>query len=536
MAIQDSFNLSQATSSQAYAYKCWYNYNYGGNTMNISSQDMSEITATWSGQLKNWKATATKDENKYEITDDNFNSAKEAGKETAQEKAGGFSGNKGGMVARGVVDGVAGVAGALGTTVGKKVASNLAGKIAQKAMEKAATEAATKAATKAAEKLGIKLSAGVAEKIGQKAVEKATQKTVEKTTEKVVEKTAEKTAENAATKAAEKSASSSTKIGFIITAPLALATGTMYMAKKPNKEEKEACDALQDEMNNAQVASAAAQDEMLASNDELVALSEEAELYNEEANEGIEENKSELDMYKATYDALMAKVNSGEKLTQDEQDLLKSITSLMQGLGVNIEETSEETTDTVSEMYDEMGTYQENFDVAAETIAEVEGLTDYAEGFDSATQMMCYVEAAAQGLNAASGAQAAYEASAHAAAGGLFGLWALPFAAAGAAGAAMSTTGVIQQMSWAGDVGTEIELRKTAQEINTDTADQYSEHIDNYDGYMTTVEDLELEIPDELEVPEEGATGGSGAESTAAPTESSFGISPKEDDKDKEEK
>ena len=51
MAIQDAFNLDRAIGSQAYAYKCWYNYNYGNNTMKISASDMGKITQTWSGEL-----------------------------------------------------------------------------------------------------------------------------------------------------------------------------------------------------------------------------------------------------------------------------------------------------------------------------------------------------------------------------------------------------------------------------------------------------------------------------------------------------
>lgn len=503
MAIQDSFNLSQATSSQSYAYKCWYNYNYGGNTMNISSKDMSNITATWSGQLKNWKATATKDENKYEITDDDFTSAKAAGKNNAKEKTG-FNGKKGGMIARGVVDGVAGVAGAIGTTVGKKVASNLAGKIVGKvvgveAAKTAATEAAKKAATKATEKA---LTKGASEAV----------------------------AKEAGKKAAEKSASASTNIGFVIAAPLALATGVAYIAKKPNKDEKEACDELQNEMMNAQAALAENQENMAEMDEELVELSEEAQIYNEDANEDIEEKKSEFDLYKTSYDALKAKADSGEALSEDEKALFTELVPLMQELGTGIEETSEDTTDTVSEIYDEMDTYQEGFDTAAETIGEVEGLTDYAEGFDEATRVMCYVEAGLQGLNAASGTQAAVQASAHAAAGGLFGLWALPFAAMGASGAAMSGVGVIQQIKWAGEVGTEIGMRKDTQSLNAEVSDVYDERIDNYEGYIENVEDLELEIPDDIETPEEGATGETGGEGST-----SFGIPSKEDEKDKKE-
>ena len=86
MAIQGSYNLDNALSSQAYAYKCWYNYNYGNNTMGISASDMNEITQTWSGELSNWRATASNDENAYEIEDDDFSKAYNSGKSTVQDK------------------------------------------------------------------------------------------------------------------------------------------------------------------------------------------------------------------------------------------------------------------------------------------------------------------------------------------------------------------------------------------------------------------------------------------------------------------
>ena len=96
MAIPGSFNLSQATTSQAYAYKCWYNYNYGGNTMGISAKDMGEITQTWNSELTKWRATAktSQDENKYEIADDDFNTAKLNAKNTIKDETG-YNGKKG---------------------------------------------------------------------------------------------------------------------------------------------------------------------------------------------------------------------------------------------------------------------------------------------------------------------------------------------------------------------------------------------------------------------------------------------------------
>ena len=522
MAIQDSFNLSKATTSQAYAYKCWYNYNYGGNTMKISSKDMGEITQTWNGELKNWRATASNDENAYEIEDDDYSAAKLNGKESAKDKTGYEGGGKGKMWARGSLDFASGTAGALATTIGNKVANNvvdkLTGGVAAKAVEKAAAKATTKAAAKAAEKGG----------------EKAAQEAAEKTTEKVT--------------------SAGKNVGWIITAPLALATGTAYMASKPNQEQKEACDELQNTMQDAQASLAAAQDDMSTAGDEIVDLSDQAQVYNEDANDEIEDKKTEYDMYKASYDALMEKANSGEALSEDEKALLKELVPLMQQLGVDIGDTQEETTDTVGEIYDEMGTYQDTYDNAASTMGEVEGVTDYAESFDGATRTLCYVEGAAQTLNVASGGKAALQAGKFAASGGIFTAWAWGFAAAGAAGAAMSGVGAAQQFQWAGDVGTEIGLRKETQDINATTTDMYDENIDAYAGQMEGVEDLELEIPEDMSDPEgmseqlgeessavlgqnttqDGTTGAvvTGGTNTSATTTTSTNI-PEDKDKDK---
>ena len=119
MAIQGSYNLDNALSSQAYAYKCWYNYNYGNNTMQISAKDMGEITQTWSGELSNWRATASDDENAYEIEDDDFSKAYDSGKDTAKDKTGydGGKSNAGVAIDAGLGAAAVGVTGA-GAIVG----------------------------------------------------------------------------------------------------------------------------------------------------------------------------------------------------------------------------------------------------------------------------------------------------------------------------------------------------------------------------------------------------------------------------------
>lgn len=441
MAIQDSFNLSKATTSQAYAYKCWYNYNYGGNTMKISSKDMGEITQTWNGELKNWRATASNDENAYEIEDDDYSTAKLNGKESAKDKTG-YDGGKGGMIANGVGDVVASGFAALG------------GKVAAKGM--------------------AKIGLGYADTLGGHTAAKDTGKG---------------------------------KLSDIATVIMASAVAAKYYIAKPNKVQKEACDELQNTMQDAKASLAAAQDDMTTAGDEIVDLSDQAQVYNEDANGEIEDKKTEYDMYKASYDALMEKVKSGESLTEDEKALMKELVPMMQQLGVDIGDLSDETTDNVGEIYDEMGTYQDTYDNAASTMGEVEGVTDYAEGFDSATRTMCYVEGGAQTVNGISAGLAAARL-----AGKAFVGWA--FAAIGAAAAASSGIAATQQFKWAGDVGTEINARKETQDLNATTISMYDENIDVYAGQMEGVEDLELEIPEDMEDPE-GMSEQLGEESSA---------------------
>ena len=168
MAISGSFSLSQATTSQSYAYKCWYNYNYGGNTMGISAKDMGEITQTWNTELTKWRKTAksSHDENKYEIADDDFNTAKLNAKDTIKDETG-CNGKKGGMIARTTVDVALGLTGATVAVAGKKIIQ----KTAEKAAKKAGTKVFQKVADKAAEKAAQKVFAKAGEKAGTEATE-----------------------------------------------------------------------------------------------------------------------------------------------------------------------------------------------------------------------------------------------------------------------------------------------------------------------------------------------------------------------------
>lgn len=495
MAISDSFDLTNALNSQSYAYKCWYNYKYGNNTMQISANDMNKINQTWSGELANWKANALDDENKYEIEDDDFANAIKDGKEYAKDETG-FDGKKGGMIVRGTVDAAAGVTGGLASTIGKEVTHKVASKVGSELIENTIENIGKKAAGKVASEAAAKTT----EVIAEKTIEGATQEAAVQAGKKA----GEKITEEAVTKATEKTTKASKNIGWIITAPLALATGTAYMAKKPNKEEKEACDVLRDEtLPEAMGEVDGALQTMEEANEETQLAAETAQEQNDEATEALETDKTEFDFYNDSIKELSTRAASGEKLSEEEVNLYNSLKVEMATASENVDVTAEETQEIVEENHDIMLEQVDKYDDSATTVANVQGVTDYAENFDSATRTMCYVEGASQGLNALSGSKAAFDAGKFAASGGIFTAWAWGFSAMGAAGAVMSGIGSAQQFKWAGEVGQEIDSRKTTQDFNAEALDVYDESIEVFDGAVETVENLELPIPEDMEVPEE---------------------------------
>ena len=445
MAISDSFNLARALDSQAYAYKCWYNYQYGNNTMGISSKDMNEIRQTWSSELANWQATALDDENAYVIEDDDFSRACKNGKEQGEDKSGHDGSNP---VASNIGDALGSAAGAAGTTISvfaSRAAFN--GSLTTNMTSKVVGE-------------GAKNMAGDCTKSLNKA-----------------------------------------KLSAYVAAGIAIATAAKYWIAKPNKDEKEACDALQDEMSNAEAATTSAQELMAKSRSAVEDLTSEAEDAKDMVEEENNPEMAEVELYKASYDAIVASAASRGGLTEEEKAEAAFYQAEIQGIvgeDGTIETRAAEASELVGDIYDDMGTYQDVFDDSAETVAEVQGLTDFAESFDSATRTSCYIQAGAQTLNAASGAIA----GAKLLAGGPWN-WALGIAAIVAGGS--SGIAATQQMSWAGEVGNEIEMRKMAQKSNALTNDIYDESIQDYEGAMVSVEDMTVAIPEsieELELPE----------------------------------
>ena len=440
--------MSININSEAECRRAYLNYHCYGNSMNISASEMGEITSAWSNRIYSWQATVTSDETEYDFDDSDYSKYKAEGRETAKEKAGDIGSNAGNYcdsIGTAVWAGT-GAAGALVTQFGGNVWG-----------------------------LGHN---GATKLLGKKAATKITEKA-------------------AGTGTSELTKEAGKNLSAIATAILATTVAAAYWIRKPNKDEVEACNALQEEMAGAQADLAGRQSEMADYSGEIMDLSDQTMEINEATNEQIAEQKTLYDQYMQTILALQAKVDAGEELTDSEKELYNEVVGVLQETGVSIEDLAATSGEEVTEIYDEMGEYQEGYDEVAESMGQVEGLTDFAASFDEDTRTMATIETVSQGLNAASAARAAVR---------LFAgpWWNYAFGIMATAAGVSSGFAAAEQYEFVGQVGNEIDAREMTQDINSETMDMYDEEIDAFDGFMQGVEDLELEIPEEFGSEDEG--------------------------------
>lgn len=470
--------MSINIDSETWCRKAYLNYYCNGNSMGLTADEMSEITGRWSSKVTSWQATISDDENQYVLEDSKVEDSKEAGKKKAQENTefDGKSDKKGSDAGTATNWAAGGLAAAAGLLAGIIA---LTGKL-------------TKCATAC---IWVALGAALA---------------------------------------------------------LVASAGALFGAHV-NKDAANACEKLStEELPNAQAALEESQADMEAAASNIEDLSDEAGETNEDANDSMLEQKTEYDAYRTSYEALKTKAASGEKLTESEKALYQKLVQYMTETGEEINETQEGTSETVNEIYDEMGTYQENYDCAAETIGEVQGVTEFAAGFDEDTKEganhvknscdMGIVGASAAGAAGALGMAKAIPKMSNPFS---FAIGSAEFGASIATIAAGITAGILfgqvknEQKNFEDIAQTEIDIRQDTETFNEETQGVYDEEIESYDTIMTGVEDLELEVPDDVEVPEDTtlpatATGTGFPEGTPDPLQSQN--KPEEDDKDKKPK
>ena len=426
-------------TSEAWCRKAWTSYYYHNNSMNLTDFEIGQIEAAWSSYLNSWEVAVSDDENEYEIDGDSieYEEFKNDGRNTASETVG-HSGRTGGdrweVAAQGAVTGVVAVNN--GICAAKNI-KNLYNNVKSFKSIWKTSNMGTKTGT-----------------IGDGK-------------------------------------------GIILTTIQNVATAFAYYIKKPNQEAKEACDNLQVEMTGAQSALGEAVNNMNDFAGEVMNLSDEATRTNEEANDTIEEEKTEYDMFMETYEKLVAKINAGEPLTDSEKELYQAVLTYLGEIGTTIEETANDTTDEVADLYSQIGSYQENYDEVAETMGNIEGLTDFAAGMDEQTEKNCKRTKVTQYANAGSAAITAVRWVAQSGWIGLIGA-----AICGTAGG-FSIKNANEQQKWQNEVNIEIDMRKAVQETNIGTMDIYDAEIDAFNAHMQGVEDLEMVIPDDTEAPED---------------------------------
>lgn len=436
----------------------YINHYYGNNTKGISQDDIKEIEKRYRSQLKAWDVEGTKDQNTYEIEDEAPNQKRPSSRSGAD------------------------LMGAMATSMGGVVATH------------AANQAAINGITKAG---GVFCNGTpTASAMGSQAFAEVGPGGASTTT------------------ATAQQANNTAAIGFMVECTLGLATGVLYQASKPNKDEHKELMELETQMQDY-LANLDSEQEIMAEDAETIeSISEDAEVVGEDSAESLEQLQKEYEEKLARQEELKAKIDSGEPLTEEESAEYEQLGVDLSALSEKISEITEDSTDEIENIAEDAETVQEDLETTADTVENIQTTADYAESFDKGTQTMCIMESVAQGLNVASSTKGAVSAFTFAQSGAaLFGstLWANAFGAMGVAGAAMSAVGMAEQIKMSVDIGKEIDVRKEVQSLNTEvsdiqaeTADALADATDNIDEITTGIEDTEVpETPETTEVPVE---------------------------------
>jgi len=446
--IGNTFDLERAQKSQAYAFKCWYNINFEGNTLRVSPENEKLLESTWQKELNNWIATANQDETAYDIPDDDFNDAYNLAKDGVKDKTG-EDGKWSDDALR---------------TNGSLVASGAA------AVTGAVIDGALAASATAATASANAATCGAL--AGTTTVQAANQ--------------AQATA-YAARQASEKFQA------WQVAAPMSMAVGALYLLTRPNKEARNALVEMQAMLN--------AYDQQLKSGQLTLEdlgdiVLEQVELFQttgEDSTSELEEKEERFQAATEIIAGIQTRLANGETLTAEDRGMYATALSDVETLGGELKHLLEESLESQEDVLSNIDSKQEDYDAQAEFIAKVQATADLAASFDEVTRTLAYVEAAAQTLNVATGTLSAVQAGIAAAASLGLNAYAWACVAMGTAGAVSSGIGVVEQLKWAGDISDEIEVRKNTQATLADSYNKYDEQMEIYSGYHDMVTEFSFE-------------------------------------------
>lgn len=417
-------------NSETSCRRAYLNYHTQGNTLNISAYEMGQIASRWGDHLEDWQKYAGEDFTEYDFDDSEYSSFIEEGKEAASE-ATGHDGKLGGEVTHSW-----GSVGMSTAGVGFSMVNGGGCNIVQPIKTLATKSFRNGSMSKEATKFG--------------------------------------------------------DLSVYIAAASVIVQGIMGMWGKVNEEEKNAVDELQAQMEGADAALSESEAELTETGEKINELNDEAVERNEEANEEIANNKTEQDMYRATYERLKAKAEAGESLTPEEQELYKSAAKYMQDINKNITTIQNDTSEEINDINSDIESSNSVMDDSLENIGQIEGLTEFASSIDKKTQNNCYREGTSQALNVLSAATVTLKLT-------TLGWWNWILAGFTATAGVFSFLAAKKQFIWAGEVGNEIKMREGVQAHTENTKAVYEAEKENFEVSLADIKGLELEVPKEYD-------------------------------------
>lgn len=270
---------------------------------------------------------------------------------------------------------------------------------------------------------------------------------------------------------------------WVITCPLVLAIGILYEATAQNsRNQNKALQELKSIMETGQSNMQATALQMEQADLEMTQLTTASEQDKQTTEEQIAAKQELIKIAQAAYNAIVARVKAGEPLSASDKAKLDACKAQIGALQEEINALQLGSIEFSSANAEAIEARKGEFDTHALNIAKEKGFTDYAASFDKQTRDGAIVQAAAQGLNVASGTYAAIEAGIFAASGSwLFGAtaWAWAWMAMAIAGAGMSAHGVVEQSIIASDVNKEINVREDTEVLVDDSLVDYENKLRN---------------------------------------------------------
>ena len=277
-----------------------------------------------------------------------------------------------------------------------------------------------------------------------------------------------------------------------------LASAIMLKSLNPNQEQADACDNLQETMNESQADLEFQQDILSDTTNQITEKTDDLTKASEDANKATETKQKDYEKLQARYQELVDKATAassgGEPLTEADKAELQQLGATLGQAYEDLTSIKVEGDENIETAKEEVGEAQEIYDDAAVKMEEVQEITEYQAEFDEATvdNADMVKKTSEIGVLGAAGTVLA----------GVLGwgksifhpdFWAAPVAVAEGVASGVLFGGIIKDQ---GDYGSRaqagVDTRHATEDINTATNDVYEEELDNYAGNIDLMDEIEL--------------------------------------------